>query len=141
MTNHVQKSIRKMIPLPVRIHAGPVIAYLFYLYYTYFRKNSLNPRVLSIEKTLDHIGTHNLSAVRFGDGEISLMNNADLLFQNKNLELAQRIETIITTNDPRLLICILNVWNNNRHISLHTFMNMSVWSIVDFFTRSKSRYV
>ncbi len=102
-----------MIPLPIRIHAGPIVAYLFYFWYTNFRKNSLNPRVLSIEETLDHIAKNNLSAIRFGDGEISLMNNSDLLFQNKNTELAQKLESIITSHDQQLLICILNVWNNN----------------------------
>ncbi len=105
--------IKKLIPLQARIYFGPLVAYLFYFFYTNCTKKPLKPHVLSIEETIDHIAKNNLSAVRFGDGEISLINNMNLVFQEKNNELAQKLQEIITLNDPKLLICILNIWNNN----------------------------
>jgi glycosyltransferase family protein len=118
----ISKKIKHLIPLQARIHLGPIVAYFFYVFYTNFSKKPLNPNVLSIEDTLDHIVKHNLSAVRFGDGEISLMNNSNLLFQDKNTELAKKLETIVTTNDPKLLICILNVWDNKiKSLAKHVY--------------------
>ena len=118
----ISKKIKPLIPLQVRIHLGPIIAYFFYVFYTNFSKKPLNPKVLSIEDTLDYIAKHNLSAIRFGDGEISLMNNSNLLFQDKNIELAGKLETIIASNNPMLLICILNIWNNNiRSLAKHVY--------------------
>lgn len=118
----ISKKIKNLIPLQARIHIGPLVAYFFYFLYTNFSKKPLNPKVLSIEDTLDYIAKHDLSAVRFGDGEISLMNNTNLLFQDKNAELAERLRTIVTSNNPKLLICILNVWDNKiQSLAKHVY--------------------
>ncbi len=130
-------NFKKNVPLPVRIHVGPIVAYFFFKYHTRIRKNPFSPKILSIENTLDLLHEKSLSAIRFGDGEISLIGKISLSFQKSNIKLAEELKKIIQVNDPKLLICILNIWDKRIHelekhvytFELHHFLKYrAIWT-------------
>lgn len=125
MKNTVRKIIQKIravTPLWLRVKVGPYIAYVVYIVRVYVRKNPHAPHVLSIEATIDLIGKEDLSAIRFGDGEISLIDDTDLAFQAKNKELAEKLKLILQTNEKGLLICIPGIFGR-----LNAFTKRSFW--------------
>jgi glycosyltransferase family protein len=80
---------------------------------------------MSINDTIDSIIVNNLSVIRFGDGEIYLIDGMDLGFQKKSSELASRLEEIIKINTPGLLICIPNIWSRlENYVSYAYKFNM-----------------
>lgn len=113
MQSTVTTRKQKIIPLWARVHVGPIVAYFFYFFYFYIKRTPLQPHILSIEETLHRVIKNNLSVIRFGDGEISLINNTDLAFQNKNIELSKKLQQILQIKHEKLLICILNIWGKN----------------------------
>lgn len=113
MHSRLVSNLQKKIPLKIRILLGPFVAYVFYFYYVNIKKNSLKPKILSIEDTISKIQQENLSVIRFGDGEISLIENYSLSFQEKNKELIHSLEKILHSNHDKLLLCILNIWENH----------------------------
>ena len=130
------RNIRNITPLRVRIAIGPFFSFFYYFYYSYIKSNPFQPHTLSIEETIQKIIQENLSAIRFGDGEISLITNANIPFQNKNKDLAEKMEKILQSNHSTLLICILNIWGGKIHelekktywFELHHFFKYSrVW--------------
>jgi glycosyltransferase family protein len=131
------KYIRKNTPLSIRKKLGPIAAYLSYVYNLYFQKG-IKPvfKVLTPTETLDAICRYNLSVIRFGDGEMSLIEKDSLGFQEQNDQLSLRLKGIIQSKIPNLLICIPNIWghleNFNRNyfwFSLHhIFKYKKSWS-------------
>jgi glycosyltransferase family protein len=100
------QTIRQHTPLWLRWKFGPIVAYVAYFFRIYIFGNKNAPKVLSIEDTLDLIEKQNLSFVRFGDGEITLIQKNDLLFQKSDPELVRRLREILNSNLPGLLICL-----------------------------------
>ena len=127
--------IRNLFPLPLRRAIGPYVAYIFYKFNLLFRPNRQRPGVLSIERTINEIIGKNLSVIRFGDGELSLIDNQDLGFQTRNPVLAKRLLEIIQSNDPGLMLCIPGMWENIDGFNKrefwfalhHTFRYTSTW--------------
>lgn len=115
------KVIRKIIPLKLRIWVGPYLNFVVYINNVYFRKNRQRPHVLSLNETLDLISKKNISAIRFGDGEMSLIRSENLGFQKSNPVLSKKLEEIIQVNNPDLLICIPGIWENINHFSRGSF--------------------
>ncbi len=113
--------IRAHTPLYLRIKIGPLFAYITYVYRVYFSNNSLNFKVLSSEKTIDLIKDNSLSVIRFGDGELSFIENIDLAFQKKNAELATKLKEIITSNHSGLLICVPGIFGKLNHFAKHSY--------------------
>lgn len=102
--------IRNLTPLKIRQKIGPILGYLVYWYNLYLRPKNKIPKVLSIEQTIDLVLEKKLSVIRFGDGEISLIDGTDLMLQKRTDELSNRLEQIIKTNVEGLLICIPGMW-------------------------------
>ncbi len=113
--------IRNSIPLSLRIKIGPFVAYCAYFFNVYIYKNSWKPHVLSLEDTIEKITREKLSVIRFGDGEMSLIENDNLGFQEKNSELAEKLKMILQTNKKGLLICIVGIWGNMSRYNAKTF--------------------
>ena len=106
----------------MRHRIGPVISYVMYKVNIHLRKNRKRPRVLSVEATIDFILKEKCSVIRFGDGEISLIDGTPIGFQHNVGDLAQRLETIIKAEDPGLLICIPGLWER-----LEIFEDYAYW--------------
>ncbi|MGB8815777.1 MAG: SP_1767 family glycosyltransferase [Minisyncoccia bacterium] len=123
--------LRNIIPLSFRKKIGPFFAYITYIFNIYILKNKKQPKVLSIIETIDLINKMNLSVIRFGDGEMSLMDGVDLAFQKYDSGLAQRLVTILQTKSDKLLICIPGIWKN-----INSFNKRDFW----FFMHHLFRY-
>jgi glycosyltransferase family protein len=104
--------IRHVTPLGLRQKIGPILAKVYYADRLYLRPNSKRPTILSIEETINTIIKEKLSVIRFGDGEISLIEGIDLPFQKRNNDLVEKLEEIIKVNHSNLLICIPGMWGN-----------------------------
>lgn len=98
--------IRKHTPLWLHWKMGPVVAKGVYLFRMHILGNKDAPKVLSASDTLDLIVKDNLSVIRFGDGEMTIMEGDNLGFQKTNPELAKRLKEIIQVDLPGLLICV-----------------------------------
>ena len=103
-------AIRSRTPLDIRQKIGPKVAYINYIYSLYIGLGKWKPKVLSDEDTLDKIIKENLSVIRFGDGEISLIDGLDLGFQKNDKNLVKSIEQILKARDAGLLLCVPNIW-------------------------------
>lgn len=105
MIHTIINKIREITPLSLRKKVGPVLAYFVYVYRVYIKKVKA-PHVLSIEETIDVVIKENLSMIRFGDGELSVIDNLNIPFQNHSQELANKLLAILQTNEKGLLICV-----------------------------------
>lgn len=104
------QGIRQRTPLAVRQKIGPVVAYIMYEFNIHLRKNRPRPHVLSINDTIDLILKDKLSVIRFGDGEIFMLDGGDTAFQKRYGDLVPKLESIMRTNNPKLLICVPGIW-------------------------------
>lgn len=117
----ILQKIRQRTPLAIRHKIGPVIAFVLYYFNIYFRPNRQRPKVLSVNETIDLIIEKNLSIIRFGDGEISLLDGIDLGFQKQDAQLAARLEQILQSNLDGLLICIPGMWEKLNGLEDYAF--------------------
>jgi len=128
--------IRNATPLSIRQIIGPHIAKTLYSYRMHL--NYKRPKVLSINETLSVIIEKKLSVIRFGDGEITLLDEHDLSFQKKNKELAKLLEEIIQNKADGLLICIPGIWGDisvfepyaQSFIIHHLYRQAHIWKRV-----------
>jgi glycosyltransferase family protein len=68
------------------------------------------PKVLTLLETLQLVKDKRLSFIRFGDGEIASISKHDLLFQKKDIDLANSLQKILHSNHEKLLICVPPIW-------------------------------
>lgn len=78
----------------------------------YFKINKINLNILSIDETIE-IAKNN-SVIRFGDGEIALINGKDIVYQRYNKELSMKLMEIINLNESNLLICLPDIFDNMK---------------------------
>ena len=127
--------VRSLTPLILRQKIGPVLARVYYVDRLYLRPHSGKPNILSIEETIDTIIQKNLSVIRFGDGEVTLLEGSNLSFQKKNDNLLKRLEEIIKIQKSGLLICIPGIWGRldifapfaRRFIMHHMYRYRHIW--------------
>lgn len=127
--------LRNKSPIGLRQKIGPLLAYMYYFDRLYVRP-AKRPHVLSIEETVDIILEKKLSVIRFGDGEISLIDGMDIPFQKRTDELSEKLEYIFTVKDSRLLICIPGMWGSlsvfadyaYRFIMHHMYRYNHIWT-------------
>jgi glycosyltransferase family protein len=127
--------IRSVTPLRLRWIVGPYLALFAYFVRVYILNNPGAPKVLSTNDTLDLILKENLSVIRFGDGEISVMDKVDMGFQKANDSLALRIEQVIRTNKKGLLICVPNIFGK-----IEGFTKLSYWFALHQLFRYKHKW-
>lgn len=66
--------------------------------------------VLSIYETIRRIREENLSMIRFGDGEITLIRGKSLAFQGGSNQLAEDLRTALQATDPGLIVTIPDIF-------------------------------
>lgn len=81
-----------------------------FLYYFHPRQKK-NPRVLSVEETIDKILSGGFSISRFGDGEMLLIDNKAIGFQKADERLSTRLAEILNSKETFHLVCISDVFN------------------------------
>ena len=70
------------------------------------------PHVVSAENSIEKIINGNHSVCRYGDGEIALILGGSINFQKANPLLAERLRTILKSNEENLMVCIPDVFSN-----------------------------
>ena len=118
----ITQKARRHAPSWLRWNVGPYVAYAAYLFRIHVLGNKDAPKVLSLHGTLDLILKDNLSVIRLGDGEMSIMGKSDLGFQKSNGNLARQLEEIIRVNLKGLLICVPGTFSN-----LDDFSGVAFW--------------
>lgn len=75
--------------------------------YPYVKKiRKLNYNIMTIGETFDYISKQGNSMVRFGDGEINIINGIDLInYQSTSRELALELRNAAMINDKSMLVC------------------------------------
>lgn len=58
----------------------------------------------------------NKSVIRFGDGEIALINGKDIVYQNYNIELARKLSQIINSKNNNILICLPDIFGDMEEL-------------------------
>lgn len=74
--------------------------------YNYLRKFYPFPQIMSIDETVDILLYSNKSIARFGDGELNMIHNYELGFQNYNEELSNRLKEVLQSNTENCLIAL-----------------------------------
>lgn len=115
--NNLSDKLRKLTPLYLRQKIGPWLGYFVYLYRTRLRGRTWEPNVLSPFETLQKIESEQLSILRFGDGELSLMSGIDLGFQKYDPILAKKMREVISSEHPKLLIGIPGIFGRLEHFA------------------------
>ena len=106
-----------------------------------YRNNGYNfPIIGDTEEAVFKIVNERCSLVRFGDGEFEIMVGHDrAVFQKYNSKLAERLKTVIRSNDDKLLIAIANNYGNleqytdNTADGIRSYMNETVRKFHDEF--------
>lgn len=84
----------------------PLLQYLDYLY----RKEPAGvlgkPHIMTAQETLNEIIHQKKSIVRYGDGEVFLVDGVDIPFQKAEPELSKRLADILHSDDDNVLVCI-----------------------------------
>lgn len=112
--------VRQKTPLGVRQKIGPILAHIWFYVHKinpYYKR----PKVLSIEQTIRKILSEKLSVIRFGDGEISMIDGSNIGFQKNNPELVGLMQEIIGYENTKLLICIPGIWDDLSIFKPHAY--------------------
>ncbi len=78
--------------------------------YNYYKYNSKTPEVLSLSETLEVLLNTQKSLVRFGDGEILLINGRGTAFQNSEEGIADELRGTLESRQEDLLVAIPDVF-------------------------------
>lgn len=95
--------------------------------------------VMSIDETLDELIATDKSMVRFGDGEIHIMNGYDIPFQKYDEVLAQEMKNILMLDDrEKMMICMPEVFevfqgNFTQDANSESFWKRELDRFSDFF--------
>lgn len=77
-----------------------------------YRPNKYDLMVMDSSDTLAYIMEQRCSVARFGDGEISLLNGVDQVFQDADPILENRLDKILKAGSkPGLLVCLSDVFH------------------------------
>lgn len=78
------------------------------------------PHIMSLEETIQAIVQDHKSIARFGDGEFGLMfGDARWRFQQTDEKLALRLRQVVTSNNPDILIGLINFYGDLSHRTPH----------------------
>lgn len=89
------------------------------------------PDIMGLEETLRYIIDHRCSVTRFGDGELELVADRDMLFEDANAEMKKRLIDILANPIDSCLCCIPNSYGSlERYVSrdLLFWRDFALWS-------------
>lgn len=70
------------------------------------------PTVLDCRATIEAIVAGKLSVSRFGDGELRVVEGGGTKTQPGDPELTRRMQEVLYSSDPSLMVCILDLWRD-----------------------------
>ena len=66
----------------------------------------IEPKIKTIDESIDNLIESKCSVARFGDGELGLINSRAIKFQENDTVLSNRLMEIIKSKDESIMICI-----------------------------------
>lgn len=72
------------------------------------------PAIKSVDDTIDAIEKSSASFVRFGDGELQIINGFDIPFQKASQELSSRLKEVLSSNNKNIFIGIPRFIYHNK---------------------------
>ena len=125
MIHKVKKVLKKIY--------SKFLEYRSYIIY-FFKSFNVPFEVLDIEESLDYINKNKSSIIRFGDGELAIIEGANIGFQKKNDKLAKRLQEVLTSDIKGLEICIPGVF---KSLNAHTKEAKKFWKMNLVSSRNK----
>lgn len=101
--------------------------FIFKKIYKVTKHSSKNPKIYSIEETIDKIITDKVAVSRYGDGEFKWMTNRkQQSFQENSPQLKNRLIEIIKTDEKNHIVCLTDVFGD---LDQYTVEAKSWWEI------------
>lgn len=82
------------------------------------------PKVLSIEESLEIILQEKVSVSRFGDGELKIIQEKSIGFQEYDVVLAQKLKQVLQSKNDNVLIAIPDVFSS---LNMYTDHEKNYW--------------
>lgn len=78
------------------------------------------PKIKTVDETINELINSNKNIVRYGDGEIIVLDGGGIPFQKADMKLAQRLREILNSGDENILIAVDRryYYNTNALISI-----------------------
>lgn len=70
-----------------------------------------------MDDTINFIVNSEVSVVRYGDGELKIIDGDDIFFQPGSKLLARRLKEILVYNDKNIFVCLPDIFND---LSIYT---------------------
>lgn len=86
----------------------------------------VKPIVKSDIESLNKIINNRCSVSRFGDGEIAIVNNKSIKFQEADERLAQKLNEVLNSNDDNMMVCIPDIFEI-RSLKYLTYDSKIFW--------------
>ncbi len=77
-------------------------------------KYGTQPNVLSIDETIDYIIKNQCSVSRYGDGELDLMLNISMYYQNESDALSSALTNVFNSNLSNHIVCLADFFEFDR---------------------------
>lgn len=118
-----------------KLRYGSTVEWFNFLYVVLRKKQKIIPEVVTIDNTINTIVADRCSVSRFGDGEMLLMGNKPIRFQQWSEELSSRLKEVILSKNQNHLVCISDVFNDlyrynrkaRRFWRTHFFISGDLW--------------
>ncbi|MDR1671860.1 MAG: SP_1767 family glycosyltransferase [Bacteroidales bacterium] len=84
--------------------------------YQFRKKRKITPEIISISDTIRKIVDERCSVSRFGDGELLLIGNCSIGFQEKSEALSVRLVETLQSKNKKHMVCLSDTFRNlNRY--------------------------
>lgn len=111
---HLIMNIQQFIhTLRHKLKYGSTVEWYNFWHIVLRRRQKVIPQVASIDETIRKIIDEHCSVSRFGDGELLLTNPGKALgFQKGDLQLAERLREVLTSQEEGHLLCVPDTFEN-----------------------------
>ena len=111
---------------------------VFHIAFEWKKKGKTSIRVKSIDETIDDLIRSDKSLVRFGDGEIKIIEKVSIGTQEYDNQLAERLSQLIQSDREQVLIGIPGIFDD---MDLYTERSRKFWEEHLFFSwKTYKRY-
>lgn len=120
-----------------KLRYGSIVEWFNFLYVFLGKRQKITPKVISIEDTINKIINEKCSVSRFGDGEMLLIGNTPIRFQNSSEKLSLYLKGVLSSENNMHLVCISDVFRNlyrynrkaRRFWRTHFYLYGDLWDI------------
>lgn len=86
--------------------------FYYYIFDSIYKIFTDKPKIMSIDNTINKIIDDKLSISRYGDGEFKLANGIDISFQKADIDLQNKLKSILKVKEDKFLVCIPDIFED-----------------------------